>query len=114
MLSGCSATLIIPGFSPGPVGSFAEVCSADQLHIWTSEGPIANLFVGQKLNVYGMYTRDMTKFYLVGFQDSNNASAFFSERTGRLDPEVYFDNGRLKILPTLRANGVVLKLNGCK
>lgn len=75
---------------------------------------MANLYLGQKLNVHGMYTKNATTFYLVGFQDANSASAFFSETTGRLDPEVFFDNGRLKILPTLKPNEVVLKLNGCK
>ena len=113
-LYGCSALVTIPGYGPGPVGAYAEVCQTDQLINSPFNDTVANLYVGQKLNVYGMYMKDGETFDLVGFQGADNRSAFFSDKTGRLDSAIYLHNGAQRVMPTIRPNNVVLKLNGCK
>ena len=114
MLFGCSAIdLKMKGFGPAPAGSFAEVCKADRLvnSPWSAE--VANLYVGQKFSVLGMYKKDTDTLYFIDLQGPQDLAVFFAGRTGQLEPDIYMRSSVQKVLPTLKENKVVIKLNGC-
>ena len=90
------------------------MCQTDRLISAPYDAVVANIYVGQKLSVVGMYEKGGTNYYLVGLQGEQDTSAFFSEKTGKLEPEIYVELGGRRIFPTIKPNNVVLKLYGCK
>ncbi|SPD72686.1 exported hypothetical protein [uncultured Desulfobacterium sp.] len=106
-ITGCAANVQRP-----PIGAFAEVCVADQVVNSPWGMMVANLYVGQRLNVIGVQDKDGERWYLVSFNTNNDSAAFFSAKTGKFREDLYINGGE-RVLPKMRPNRARLSLNGC-